>query len=56
MIGVELPAGAKRVSLHFDSGPYHTGKRVTLGALALALILTIGGWLSDRRRLRPEAA
>ncbi|MCC6432522.1 MAG: hypothetical protein IT354_16560 [Gemmatimonadaceae bacterium] len=56
LIGVELPAGAKRVSLRFDSAPYHTGKRVTLGALALALILTIGGWLRDRRRLRPEAA
>ena len=49
LIGVELPAGAKRVSLRFDSAPYHTGKRITLGALALALLLLIGGYLADRR-------
>lgn len=55
LIGVELPAGAKRVSLRFDSAPYHSGKRITLGALALALLLLVGGAFLDRRAA-PTAA
>lgn len=51
LTGVELPAGAKTVELSFDSAPYHTGKMVTLLALALAILAWIGGAVIDRRRL-----
>lgn len=50
LIGVELPAGAKTVALRFDSAPYQTGKTITLGALALAILILVGGTIGDRRR------
>jgi hypothetical protein len=50
LIGVELPAGARTVSLRFDSAPYHVGKRITLAALLAALLGWFAGWLVDRRR------
>lgn len=56
LIGVELPAGAKSVNLRFDSAPYHLGKRITLGALFVALAMLIGGALADRRRNLPAVA
>ncbi len=37
LIGVELPAGARSISLRFSSQPYETGKKVTLVALLLAI-------------------
>ncbi|MEQ1692980.1 MAG: hypothetical protein ABMA00_16950, partial [Gemmatimonas sp.] len=54
LIGVELPSGAKHVTLRFDSAPYRTGKRISLGALALALTLMIGGAFMDRRLASPS--
>ena len=39
LIGVELPAGARKVELRFSSEPYEKGKTVTMVALLLAL-----GW------------
>jgi hypothetical protein len=55
LIGVELPAGAKTVELRFDSAPYHTGKRITLVALALSMLLITGGMIIDRIKAIPNA-
>ena len=49
LIGVELPAGARTVELEFDSPPYHTGKAITLGALALATVWWLAGLFAERR-------
>ena len=49
LIGVELPAGAKTVELTFDSAPYHTGKAITLLALALSLAWWLVGAFQERR-------
>lgn len=37
LIGVELPAGARSITLRFTSAPYETGRKITLGALLLAI-------------------
>lgn len=50
LIGVDLPAGAKTVSLRFDSAPYQTGKLLTLLAVGGAVLWWIIGVLADRRR------
>ena len=49
LIGVELPAGARTVELSFESGPYHTGKAVTLAALGLATLWWLAGLFWERR-------
>jgi hypothetical protein len=51
LIGVALPAGAREVQLRFIDSAYETGKIITLIAIALSLVATIGGVLLDRRRL-----
>jgi hypothetical protein len=43
LIGVELPAGARKVELRFSSPPYQQGKTVTLVAILLATVWWIGG-------------
>lgn len=48
LIVVPLPEGARRIALAFDSAPFHTGKRITLVALALA-VLVLGAGLVPRR-------
>lgn len=50
LIGVELPAGARRIELRFASQPYETGKTVTLAALLLALAWWAGGAIMGRVR------
>ena len=40
LIGVELPASARKVELRFHSAPFETGKTITLVALLLAVV----GW------------
>lgn len=50
LIGVALPAGARKVELRFDSPPYHTGRKVTLVALALSVLLMAGGAFLGRGR------
>ena len=51
MIGVELPAGARRIELRFESPAYEKGKTVTWIAIALAVLaLALGLW-RDRRRV-----
>jgi hypothetical protein len=48
LVGVELPEGARNISLRFSSPPFETGKTVTLIALAIALVAWGGGALLDR--------
>ncbi len=50
LIGVALPPGAREVELRFDSPPYHTGRTVTLAALALSVLLMAGGAFAGRGR------
>jgi hypothetical protein len=49
LIGVELPAGAREISLRFDSATYSTGKTITLFALFLAFATWATGAVFDRR-------
>ena len=50
LIGVELPAGARKIELRFASKPYETGKTVTLAALLLALAWWVGGAILGKVR------
>jgi len=50
LIGVALPAGARKVTLDFTSAPYETGKVVTWIAILASLIALIGGVVLERRR------
>jgi hypothetical protein len=52
LLSVELPPGAREVTLKFDVAAYHTGKLVSL----VALLLTAGLLLSDRFRSRTANA
>jgi hypothetical protein len=56
LIGVALPPGAHAVQLRFDDAAYEKGKRVTLVALIVTLLLCIGGLAADRRRRNPSIA
>ncbi len=49
LIGVALPAGARHVDLEFDDPAYESGKKVTLAALLVALLLAGGGFVAERR-------
>ena len=51
MIGVELPAGARKVELTFTSAPYETGKAITWAAILVALLGLAGGLFMERRRV-----
>ena len=50
LIGVPLPAGARRVKLFFDDPVYARGKLITTVALLATLILIAGGIVMERRR------
>jgi hypothetical protein len=50
-IGVPLATGATKITLDFHDAAYARGKTVTLIAVLLALILTAGGALAERRRV-----
>lgn len=51
MIGVELPAGARKIDLAFTSAPYETGKTVTWIAIVIALVGLAAGVFMERRRV-----
>ncbi|HEY5085736.1 MAG TPA: YfhO family protein, partial [Gemmatimonadaceae bacterium] len=51
MIGVELPAGARKIELTFTSAPYETGKAITWVALIVALLALACGTVMERRRV-----
>jgi hypothetical protein len=50
LIGVELPAGARKIELRFSSPPYEKGKTVTIVALLLALAWWAAGSLLGKVR------
>lgn len=50
LMGIELPAGARQVSLRFESEPVRTGMLVTLAALAISIAWLVVGAIADRRR------
>ena len=50
LIGVQLPAGARQVSLRFDDPAYERGKVITLLALVASLILVAVGVVRGRTR------
>jgi hypothetical protein len=52
LIGVALPQGASAVQLRFDDAAYEKGKRVTLIAIALAVLLWVAGVVIDRSSSR----
>ena len=56
LMGIELPANAKQVSLRFVSAPYERGKSITLIALLLVVIAMAAGSIADRRRPNAAAA
>jgi hypothetical protein len=51
LIGVPLPAGARKVELTFHDAAVDKGRSITLVALVLAFAAMFGGALVDRRRL-----
>ncbi|MBU6366260.1 MAG: YfhO family protein [Gemmatimonadetes bacterium] len=53
LTGVPLPAGARTVSLRFDSAPFRLGGQLSVAALVVALAwLAVGRW-RDQRDARP---
>jgi hypothetical protein len=50
LMGIPLPAGARRVELSFEDPVYERGKLVTLISLVLTFVLIAGGHLMERRR------
>ncbi|HET8833477.1 MAG TPA: YfhO family protein, partial [Gemmatimonadales bacterium] len=52
LIGVPLPAGARRVELSFRDPALATGKGITIVAVLLAVAALAAGLLTDRRRAR----
>ena len=53
LIGVALPQGARVVQLRFDDAAYEKGKRVTLIAIVLAMLLWMAGAVVDRNYRTP---
>jgi hypothetical protein len=56
LIGVALPAGARKIELRFTDGAYQKGKVLTLVALVIAFAAWGLGFVVDRRRSAPAAA
>ncbi|MDQ6770400.1 MAG: YfhO family protein [Gemmatimonadota bacterium] len=50
LIGVELPAGARRIELTFTSPTYERGKLITWIAIVLGILMLVAGTLRDRSR------
>lgn len=51
MIGVELPAGARKIDLTFTSSSYEAGKLITWIAILIALAGLVGGTVLERRHV-----
>jgi hypothetical protein len=56
LMGVGLPQGARSVDLTFHSPPYERGKTITLVAILIGALLTLGGVVLERGRGRRLAA
>ena len=52
LMTVALPEGARKIELAFDSAPFHTGRTVTLAAVALALLAAVAGAFVRREASR----
>jgi hypothetical protein len=50
LIGVQLPANAKQVTLRFDDAAYERGKMITLIALIFSIALLVAGFVLPGRR------
>jgi hypothetical protein len=50
LIGIALPAGARSIQLRFEDAAYQKGKRLTLVAILLAVVLLAVGIVADRRQ------
>ena len=50
LIGVQLPANAKRVELRFNDPAYQRGKAITLLAIIASVALLVFGVVTDRRK------
>ncbi len=50
LIGIALPAGARTIQLRFQDAAYVKGKRLTLAAILLAVVLLAVGIVADRRQ------
>jgi len=48
--GVVLPAGSQRVHFYYDRSGFETGRSISLGAFAAALLLIAGGVVEGRFR------
>jgi hypothetical protein len=51
-VGVALPAGARMVELSFQEASYSRGKRLTLLALLVSVLVIVAGVVVDRRSRR----
>lgn len=51
LIGVQLPAGGRKVELTFDDPAYERGKLITLLALTLTVLLIGGGTYMERKAI-----
>jgi hypothetical protein len=51
LLGVELPAGTRRVSLRFYSEEDRAGTFITLTAIAAALLILAAGTVAERRKV-----
>jgi hypothetical protein len=52
IMGVPLPAGARKIELRFTNAAYEKGKTITFIALGLSLLLAIGGVVMERKTAR----
>jgi len=55
LIGVQLPAGARKVVLSFTDPAYEKGKVITLAAICLALLVVVLGALDTKKRSRASS-
>jgi hypothetical protein len=51
LMGVQLPAGGRKIDLSFDDVAYERGKLITLLALALTVVLMAGGIIRERKAI-----
>jgi hypothetical protein len=49
-MGIPLNAGSRTIELRFENQTYETGKKITWLAVAISLLLALGGLAVDRRK------
>jgi uncharacterized membrane protein YfhO len=48
--GVVIPAGSREVRFYYDRNGFETGRRISLGAFVVALLMVAGGVIGGRFR------